>query len=151
MDGLIAPLIGAVVALLGVWLTSRLSAKRSRSEKVWDNRSASYAALLSSFHDLEVWYTAQWDQYFLGNLDDDFGLTEDEFFTSEFEDLHRHLRRKIAEVRLVVSPQARAIFEKLERELDMLTGDLGQLIVDRRNAIIDAKESLLKAADHELG
>lgn len=69
MPSALASLIGttglsAFIALLVVWLTSRLASIRAHDDRVWDRKAGAYAAIFEALYDMDLFFGKQLQDYY---------------------------------------------------------------------------------------
>ena len=51
-------LTSAIIASLAAWLAAHLALRRFYSEKVWEQKRATYSSIFAALHDMQRWFDA---------------------------------------------------------------------------------------------
>jgi len=139
--------LSAFVALLVVWLTSRLASIRAHDDRVWDRKAGAYAGVFEALYAMEIFF----DDHIEDHIND-----RD---PSEAERLERQLAYKNARLRLgqviarevwLLSPQVKQLTDRLDIALQSRTNSWMEDMVSGSDAVFVARTGITQLAERDL-
>jgi hypothetical protein len=137
----------AAVALLVVWLTSRLASIRAHDDRVWDRKAGAYSAIFEALFDMEMFFDKHLEDHMNGR---DISSDESQALYQAYSAARKRVGQILAREAWLLSDAVRAEKDKLNTELAKRGKDWFDDMDSGCAAVIAARKAIAQLASDDL-
>ena len=139
--------ISAFVAVLAVWLTSRLASIRAHDDRVWDRKAGAYSAIFEALFDMELFFDKHLNDYMNGlDVSPDENTERHRAYASARHRLGQVMAREVWLLSDAVKAEKDELSSKLERRYENWFEDIDSGCA----AVIAARKAITRLASADL-
>lgn len=139
--------ISAFVAVLAVWLTSRLASIRGHDDRVWDRKAGAYSAIFEALFDMEMFFDKHLEDHMRGR---DVSADESKERYQAYAAARHRLGQVLAREVWLLSDAVKVEKDKLSTELEKRYEGWFEDMDSGCAAVIAARKAIAKLASDDL-